>query len=385
MVKSILVVDDSSENRFIVSKCLLAEGYQVHELESGQDLINLGERILDFDLILLDVMMPGLNGFETCKIIKDSGFASQIPVVFLSAEVDEKSRVSGFQAGGVDYILKPFGRKELGMRIKSHLAMSGNFKAITRQNKKLSANLEEGASIQSSFLPAKNFHHDTLNIAWNYNPAEHIAGDMFGFVKFDDNSLGVYLLDVCGHGTSAALVASTIYGAINSNKEITGFYKSGKVYPHFPSKVMSNLNVEFPFEKFEKYFTFLYAVIYPTTKSIKISTAGHPPPFYLNQLTKIASKINLKGMIVGIEESARWKEREINYSKNDKLLFLSDGILEIQDTEKRYFESEIVDLVRDNSMMSSNDIVALLKEKYELYLKDSPIKDDCTIVCVDFL
>ena len=385
MAHKILVVDDSSENRFIVKTCLTAEGYSVEELSSGQDLIDLGDRVKDFDLILLDVLMPNLNGYETCRIVKDSGVASQIPIIFLSAETDENSKVSGFEAGGVDYINKPFGRKELGMRIKSHLSLSGNFKIVKRENEALAANLSAGATIQESFLPDKTFSHPKVKISWNYQPVEHIAGDMFGFLKFDDGAIGVYLLDVCGHGSSAALVASAVFGALNSNKSLMGHQTEHGYFPKSPSLVLKALSKEFPFFRFERYFTMLYSLILPDQRKVITSTAGHPAPYYLSADRNNASKIDIVGKILGLDENDNWDEVHTKFERNDNLVLLSDGVLEAKSSEGQSFDTYVATVLKGVVGNDVHELVEEVQRKLLQHIGWKKFKDDRTIVAVEFI
>lgn len=119
----ILIVDDVAENIQVAMNILREDGYQFSYASNGSKALELvAQRGQDFDLILLDVMMPGLNGFEVCKVLKTGDWHS-IPVVFLTARADIDSMEAGFEAGGVDYITKPFHSAELLARVKTHLEL----------------------------------------------------------------------------------------------------------------------------------------------------------------------------------------------------------------------------------------------------------------------
>lgn len=384
MSQHILVVDDSPENRMIVKTCLLAEGFSVSELASGEELLSLGSHVRQFDLILLDVMMPSLNGYETCKLLKQDTGNTDIPVIFLSAESDEASRVSGFEAGGVDYVLKPFSRKELGMRIKAHLALSGKFQAVQSEKNKLSKSLKESAHTQVSFLPSQNFEHQDLTLFWHYRPVEHIAGDMFGYVHFDDGSLGVYLLDVCGHGPSAALVASAVHGALMSNKDLTGTLLSGQYYPTDPKEVIRKMNLEFPFERFERYFTFLYALIQPKTQTLIVASAGHPAPFLYQPSSEQYEKIPIVGKILGLDKKDTWGQYVTKIEDGSKLLLVSDGVLETKNRKNEVFESIFHSVLATHAKESTEVIVTNIVEANQVFSDNIPLQDDITVLCVSY-
>ena len=119
--KTILVVDDEPLNRKLVRGLLTAEGYQVVEAPDGQVALELAPS--GPDLILLDIMMPLLDGFETCRRLKEDPETRDIPVLFLSALPEPETKVTGFRLGGLDYIGKPFDREELLARIRTHLTL----------------------------------------------------------------------------------------------------------------------------------------------------------------------------------------------------------------------------------------------------------------------
>ena len=119
---NILVVDDSQENVRLLSHVLKEEGYKIREANTGKEALQIVEKNLP-DIILLDVMMPGMNGFEVCKKLKQGEATQDIPIIFLSAVTDTDSKVTGFEVGGVDYITKPFQREEVLARIDLHVRL----------------------------------------------------------------------------------------------------------------------------------------------------------------------------------------------------------------------------------------------------------------------
>ncbi len=129
---SILVVDDSKDSLKVVSNFLKHEGYQIVLSLDAEDAMRI-LRVNDIDLILLDVIMPGTDGFEMCRQLKKDERLAEIPVVFLTAKTDTSDLVEGFRVGGVDYITKPFQREELIARINNHVALSDAKRRILHQ------------------------------------------------------------------------------------------------------------------------------------------------------------------------------------------------------------------------------------------------------------
>jgi DNA-binding response OmpR family regulator len=119
---NILIVDDIPSNIRLMVSILDEQGFSVSYAQSGKHAIELCKKV-HFDLILLDVMMPEMDGFEVCQVLKESEFTSEIPVIFLTARTDQASILKGFEIGGVDYVTKPFNEKELLVRIRTHLEL----------------------------------------------------------------------------------------------------------------------------------------------------------------------------------------------------------------------------------------------------------------------
>lgn len=119
---TILIVDDTSKNIQVVALILNEEGYSLGFATDGQKALNAVEE-KNYDLILLDVMMPIMDGFETCVRLKANPKTVNIPIIFLSAKTEEESISKGFELGGVDYVTKPFNKSELLARVKTHLEL----------------------------------------------------------------------------------------------------------------------------------------------------------------------------------------------------------------------------------------------------------------------
>lgn len=132
----ILVVDDNSKNIQVLANILTAQNYEVEYATNGEDALELTEES-DFDLILLDIMMPGMNGFTVCKKLKQQSHTKDIPVIFLTAKTDTDSIVKGLEIGAVDYLTKPFNTAELLARVRTHLELKHSREKIQESEKSL--------------------------------------------------------------------------------------------------------------------------------------------------------------------------------------------------------------------------------------------------------
>lgn len=149
--EEILVVDDSRFNLNLMSDILIQEGYQVRTAVDGEiALKQIAEKIPD--MVLLDVNMPGMSGYEVCKIIKADYSINDIPVIFVSALTESEDKIAGFNAGGVDYISKPFNPKEVLVRVKTHLNLKRLQKELITKNIELEDALKSLKVLQMKLI-----------------------------------------------------------------------------------------------------------------------------------------------------------------------------------------------------------------------------------------
>ncbi|MDB5440084.1 MAG: hypothetical protein JWM33_2511, partial [Caulobacteraceae bacterium] len=134
--QTILIVDDNPLNLSVVVDHLEEQGYQVIVAQGGEEALKRAEFVRP-DLILLDVMMPGIDGFETCRRLKAQAATRSIPVIFMTALSDIHDKVAAFSAGGVDYVSKPFQVQELLARVATHLTLRGAQRRLAAQNLEL--------------------------------------------------------------------------------------------------------------------------------------------------------------------------------------------------------------------------------------------------------
>lgn len=125
IVSSILVVDDDPEVNQLIEFILLDEGYNVTTASSGNEVLHF-ENLRFIDLILLDINMPGLNGYEICSKLKESYKTKDIPIIFLTGRTLPEDKIKGFSCGALDYITKPFNGTEMVTRVKTHLELKHN-------------------------------------------------------------------------------------------------------------------------------------------------------------------------------------------------------------------------------------------------------------------
>ncbi len=213
---SILIVDDTPANLQVLAGMLKDRGYKVRPVPSGK-LALLAARRDPPDLILLDINMPEMNGYEVCEQLKADELLGGIPVIFISALTEQLDKVKAFATGGVDYITKPFQMEELHARVETHLKLRrlrtelehANVR-LAEANSRMSRDLRAAAKIQEAFLPRNLPRVPGTDFAWIYRPCDELAGDGLNIIPLDNENIALYILDVSGHGVASALLSVTL-------------------------------------------------------------------------------------------------------------------------------------------------------------------------------
>ena len=197
----ILVVDDVAKNIQVIGNLLVEQGYEISVAINGDQAIETA-KLTKPDLVLMDVMMPVIDGYQACIEFKKDDDLKDIPIIFLTAKSDIEDVVKGFALGGVDYIFKPFNKSEVVARIENHLELKFSKELVIENNKKVSElkeKIDKELSIASdyfkSLLPAE-IDNEYLKVDWKYVPTLQLGGDAFGYYFLNDHFV-FYLFDVC--------------------------------------------------------------------------------------------------------------------------------------------------------------------------------------------
>jgi CheY-like chemotaxis protein len=209
----ILIVDDNPKNLQVLGNYLQNEGYKVEFALDGNSALDWIERT-EFDLILLDIMMPGMDGFEVCRNIKYGQVNQKTPVIFLTAKIDTESIVNAFDLGAVDYVIKPFNQKELIARVKTQIEIkrgrdeiAKNLKEIEYKNKLIKYSIQYAHTIQAAVLKASMNGSDFFpEMFCLILPKDIVSGDFYWFHRID-NKILVGVFDCTGHGVPGAFMS----------------------------------------------------------------------------------------------------------------------------------------------------------------------------------
>jgi sigma-B regulation protein RsbU (phosphoserine phosphatase) len=339
----LLLVDDDPANLQVLYRTLEPEGYEFVIAQSGEEALRVAPDARPA-LILLDIKMPGIGGFETCRRLKSDSQTRDSPIIFMSALTDAQDKVLGFDLGAVDYITKPFDAGEVRARIRTHLELRRLNRELAEMNEDLLAvnlrlkrDLEAAAKVQRALLPTQAPVLSGYAFAWRYRPCEELAGDALNVFPLHDTQIGAYVLDVSGHGVAASLLAVSVTHDMvprSGAPSVVMDAVTGRIDP--PSLVAARLNELYPMaDRANRYFTLAYGVLDAKTGSFRYVCAGHPAPVLIRgQEVKSVENPNIP---IGMVPKAEYEEEIIELLPGDRLYLYSDGFVDETNSQGREF------------------------------------------------
>lgn len=343
MSDKILIINDESAVLDLLKIVLSDKGYDTLGVLSGKEGLEAVSKWKP-DLILLDIMMPELDGYQVCTELKKIPEIASIPVIFLSSLSDPKDKIKGLEVGGVDFINRVTDKGELLARVNTHLTLSHLTRALKESNeellqkqKSLNEDLAAAAVIQNTLLPSPQIDISPVRASWQCLPCELVGGDIFNMIRPDQDHLVVYIYDVTGHGVPSAMITVSVSQQISQY----AIHAKTSSTPHIfsPAEVLNALDVEFPLERFNRFFSMFYMVLNLKTGAMKYSCAGHPPPVLLRE-GEAYKLLNANGTVVGVHEGGVFEEVDILLRVGDKLILYTDGITEFQNREGNFYGAE---------------------------------------------
>lgn len=325
---SILIVDDNPVNIFVIEKILKQAGYQdLVSLNSAQELfeyIHFGKdssRHNEIDLILLDIMMPEIDGLEVCRRLQKEEKFKDIPIIFVTALEDANKLAEALDMGAMDYITKPINKVELLARMRVALRLKSELNWHKEQEENLRNELDLATQVQRNLLSSP-LREENIKIEASYLPSFKLAGDMYYWYKIDENRYGIILLDVMGHGVSASLVCMFISSVLRETiKSLID-----------PELVMKDLNKYMTLlhnenDNIPYYFTAIYLVVNTEDRTIEYVNAGHPSGYVLVDETNVV-ELNRGSCAVGFFDEIKVEKTVIPFEKNAQIVLFTDGVLE---------------------------------------------------------
>ncbi len=395
-IETILVIDDDPDILALLEMSLTSDGFNVITANEGP-LGLQNAKAEQPDLILLDVMMPQMDGLEVIKRLKDDTDTRAIPVLWLTAKSQTEDKLKGLEFGGDDYITKPFDLREVTARINAVLGRTRPVKYINplinamgdsfseEGVAELGSHLQAAAEIQLKLLPEKPPTFDGYDFATYFRSSTSVSGDFYDFIPLSDKQLGIVLGDVKGHGIPAALLMVMIQTAsrLLSNEEDS------------PATVLKRINtLLFHNTDIEQFATMVYGILELETGKFTYSNGGHCPPIHFIQKTDNSdktlqnnSKVHLLetgGMLIGVFDIATFSYETCTISPGDVLILYTDGVTETEGRKPNDFfgEERLIDCLSNKLKLSADSICNDLQKTLFEHSGTTQLKDDRAVVVI---
>jgi serine phosphatase RsbU (regulator of sigma subunit) len=373
--KLILIVDDTPTNIGVISGAL-RDSYKTKVATNGAKALAIAAEEEKPDLILLDVMMPEMDGYEVCRRLKADPATSEIPIIFLTGQTSAEDETQGFDVGAVDYVHKPFSPAVVKARVRGHILLREARAQLAKQLLDINAELEMARQIQLSILPHTLPNLEGLDIAARYMPMTSVAGDFYDFIAIDDKHLGILIADVSGHGLPSALIASMLQVALTAQ----GANASE------PAKVLSGLNHALCGKFTYNFVTAAYVYLDLKDNFMRYAGAGHPPLLLSRSSSGKAAKVLENGLVLGMFPEATYEALELPLEPGDRIVLCTDGIPEAPNRVlEEYGTDRLMRFMENNTSLRADQFADAFLHELSLWSEQSPEQgqqDDITLLVI---
>lgn len=372
---SVLIVDRNMSSQMMLCRLLNMLGITRLEVASS-GMVGL-KKALEFqpDLIILDVELPQMSGYDLLYLLKNKTETKHIPVLIETANDTREARDKTFKMGATDFITKPINPLEFFSRIKVQLENGLLLKRLHTQLFRIQEDLSIAKEMQHSLIPSENYlenvgAHYKMEIHSHFEPTNEIGGDFWGIIPLNSEKAGFYICDFSGHGIAAALNTFRLHALISQTDAIT---------LSAPAHAVATLNNQMtsllPRGQFA---TFLYGIIDTEKNLLSYASAGAPRPL-LKMPDGTFLRLKSSGMPLGIKKDICYENHQIPFPPEALILFYSDALLDGCNTEgeqlgeKGFFEIATTALCKKNT----KDIISEIIQKFYEY-SPPPLADDLT-------
>jgi serine phosphatase RsbU (regulator of sigma subunit) len=366
MNRIVVIEDDPAILRGLATSLRL-ESFEVLTAADGNDGFRM-VRDEQPDLVILDLMLPGMNGYEVCREVRRHGLST--PILMLTAQAEADWRVEGFDAGADDYVIKPFSVRELVGRVRAILRRSEGRSDLANQRE-----LHDARNIQERLMPADIPQPPGLRIAGTCRPARIAGGDYFDVIDLASHAVAVCIGDVCGKGMPAALMMANLQAAVRT-------CASKNMRPRDVCEALNRLMCDNLAG--QGFITFFYAVLDKDDDGVGrcvFCNAGHNPPM-LFRFGGDVQRLDCGGAILGVRTDWHYDEQTVRLDAGDRLLMYSDGLTESRSPDGEEFgDRRLIELVRRDDSLA---VDALIERALAgaAHFSGGRFDDDVTVVAV---
>jgi serine phosphatase RsbU (regulator of sigma subunit) len=376
----ILIVDDNQLNRMVLTRALAEQGYTSASAEHGQRALEM-LRADAFDVVLLDIVMPEMDGYQVLQTLKQDATLRDLPVIVISALDEIESAIRCIEMGAEDYLPKPFNpvllRARLGaslekkrLRDQEHLYLQG-----------LERELEIGRRIQFSFLPDEIPQPPGWEIAARFQPARQVSGDLYDvFLMRDPRHIGIVIADVCDKGVGAALFMALFRTLIRATATLD--FARARFNPGIILKkvvTLTNNYIARTHAQANMFASVFFAILDPATGALTYINAGHEPPIIFNA-RGVRAQLARTGMVVGLMPDRPYTVRRARLKPGDILLAFTDGVTDAMNARGESFDRER--LLTLLTPASAADLLDAIETRVRAHIADANQFDDITMLAV---
>jgi sigma-B regulation protein RsbU (phosphoserine phosphatase) len=320
----ILVVDDSRTIRALITGHLRANGFtNLLAVADGNEALQATATYRP-ELIITDLLMPNLDGFDLCRLLRKNPDTRGIPVLAQTASTDPDLRAHAFESGATDLLPKPFDPRELLSRVRVLLERGRLIERLSEFQRHIAEELLQASAIQEALLPSDALLDRLkgmfpLDVAGHYQSSVGIGGDIWGLEQIDDRKLLIFNADFAGHGVGAALNTVRLHSFIQSTPDKTPV----------PSILLAELN-RFLCEVLPtgQFATMFCALIDFESRIIDYSSAAAPPQLLRGAAGQRFEVIEVAGFPLGVTRDATYENRVAPFSPGGMLVLFSDALIE---------------------------------------------------------
>lgn len=328
------------------------------------------------DLILLDIMMPQMDGFQVLARLKSDQALRDIPVIVISALDDMGSVVKGIEMGAEDYLPKPFDPVLLKARMSACLEKKRLRDREVQYLRRINEELDLAWRVQSGFLPDDVPQLPGWQLAAALEPSRETSGDFFDLIALPDGGLGILVADVADKGMGAALFMVLARTLIRT---YAAEYHSepDSLFAAVNRRILSDINTS-------QFVTAFYGILDPLTGTLTYCNAGHDPPYLFGPgRSPAVRELKATGMPLGILEDVSWEQKVVQLAPGDMLVLYTDGLTEAQDAQQQFFgRARLLEVARANMGRSAQDVLDVLMAQVQRFAGQAPQFDDITLEVV---
>lgn len=371
--ESILIVDDTQANLRLLSQLLTGVGYRVRAVTSGARALASVEAEVP-DLILLDIRMPGMDGYQVCQRLKEMPQARQIPILFISALDQVQEKMKAFAAGGQDYITKPFQLEEVLARVETHLSLRRLQQTLQEANQRMQRELVLAGQVQASMMRSRLPSLPGWELAVRLIPAKLTCGDFYDVLYLPDGKVVIMIADVVDKGVGAALYMSM---------SCTLLRTYALEYAGNPEQALLAVNHRILEDiQSDQFVTVFLGVLDLATGEMIYSNAGHNPPALLRAGDGgTAELLGRTGMALGVLEEPAWEARGVQMAPGDVLVFYTDGVTDAESESRDFYGLErLLQAVRGKMDQRAEALRDAVLDDLRLFTGEATQSDDIALM-----